>query len=222
MKKINNKVLVILPYISTSWSQVQSLFVRDDILYIALNNGESVAIPKLLKEEIENIFSSHSAYLEISKDPVSEKTPKMVPPFSFPGSSGPQSPFRISFGTMDNMGNIMQHNPEMAHAPELPTEIIEKVVSIIRIVAPEEVLSLPKAEPHCNCVHCQIIRAMQEETVSDADLQFCQWEIISENNKIYTVINRNKNEEKFKVCLDPIGCTCGHEGCVHIVAVLKS
>jgi len=218
MKKINNSVLIIPPYISTNWSHVKAIYLRDDIFYVSIKDGETVAIPHLSPEEIEKIFFSHAEYLD-QIEPNNDPMMKNVP-------------LRISFGAVDGLGNIMQHNPEQADSPDLPKEIIEKITSVAKIVAPEEVQNLPKPEPQCNCFHCQILQAMNPEkkeqiaenetAVSDEDLQFCQWNITPEGNKIYNVANRIDSDEQYKVCLSPLGCTCGKPGCEHIVAVLKT
>ena len=45
---------------------------------------------------------------------------------------------------------------------------------------------------------------------------------IQTDEKMFTVTNRLDKNEKFNVYLGkPIGCTCGKEGCEHILAVLR-
>ena len=62
-----------------------------------------------------------------------------------------------------------------------------------------------------------------EEDVRDDELQFEQWSISSAGDKLYNVVNRLDEQEKYRVYLGhPVGCTCGREGCEHILAVLKS
>ena len=126
------------------------------------------------------------------------------------------------------------------NAPDLPAEILEKIASIAKIIAPEDQNSLPKSEPHCNCFYCQVSRAIQaglihheagakpqeepnEEPISDEDLSFQQWDILQASDNLYTVINRLDTQEKYNVFLgQPVGCTCGKLACEHILAVLKS
>ena len=43
------------------------------------------------------------------------------------------------------------------------------------------------------------------------------------NDKLFTVINKLDQQEKYNVFLgEPVGCTCGKQGCEHMLAVLKS
>ena len=100
---------------------------------------------------------------------------------------------------------------------------------------------MPAAEPHCNCMYCQIARAFSdkeslvdqdtvnpeiEEAVSDVELTFREDWIInpeSSNKNLYLVINPSDEAEKYTVFLGkPIGCTCGEKNCEHIRAVLNS
>ena len=128
----------------------------------------------------------------------------------------------------------MQHNPAQANSPDLPEEVLNKVSAIAKIVTPEDMKSLPKAEPHYNCIHCQIARAIHkgiqnmdgeredEEEVADEELQFQQWDI-KQKGELFVVTNRLDTAEQYHVYLgNPVGCTCGKSGCEHIVAVLKS
>ncbi len=88
--------------------------------------------------------------------------------------------------------------------------------------------AFPKPEPHCNCPHCQIARAMHgiekqelEEPVSDEDLKFRDWEIKQTGEKLYSVTNPIDPSEQYTVFLgEPVGCTCGHSHCEHIKSVL--
>ena len=57
---------------------------------------------------------------------------------------------------------MMQHNPSQADAPDIPPDILQKIGAITKIIAPtEEQVFLPKAEPNCNCFHCQIARSVE-------------------------------------------------------------
>ena len=238
--RINNKILSIPPYLSTSWNHVLALHMKDSTLVVCLNDGSTVDVPNLKPEIIEMIFSAHASYLERQ----SERPNPSQPNYPTKASNSLFStlandadiPFRLGFGTFDALGSALQHNPSQANAPDLPKEILSKISAIAKIVAPEETVNLPKPEPHCNCIHCQIAKAIssglgepqqqleaEEEEVSSEDLSFCQWEITQTGDKLYTVINRLDSKEKYSVYLGhPLGCTCGKQGCEHILAVLKS
>ena len=137
----------------------------------------------------------------------------------------------------------MAHNPEQSDLADLPKEILEKISAVTKALISETPLDIPKAEPHCNCTHCQIARSMQgsnteeydedeelknilNEEVSDKDLSFREWDIqeSQEGNQIFLVSNPIDKTENYSVCLkaNSIGCTCGKANCNHIKAVLKS
>ena len=120
--------------------------------------------------------------------------------------------------------------------PPIPEEILKKISAIAKIVAPDEIQNLPQAEQHCNCMHCQISRAIhgegnskeqkhhsEEEVISDEELKFQDWQVTSSGDKLYTVASKLNPEEKYQVYLgEPFGCTCGMPHCEHVIAVLKS
>ncbi len=62
--KINDKILSIPPYISTSWSYVKSLQMKGPFLVITLMGGEAINIPNLKGDIIEQIFIAHANFLE--------------------------------------------------------------------------------------------------------------------------------------------------------------
>ena len=80
-------------------------------------------------------------------------------------------------------------------------------------------MSIPKAEPHCNCTYCQIARAIQAgslelgehdevEEVSEEDLKFRDWDIEQKSEEIYEVTNPIDQNEHYQVFLgNPVGCT---------------
>lgn len=227
--KINEKLLSIPPYISTSWSRIASLHITGNGLAVTLLNGETVYIPNLNSEILNSIFQYHALYLE--KDhPQSESADISKIKATDPGEAG----IRLAFGSsLDNLGSVMQHNPNQANAPDLPPEILQKITAISKIIAPaEEQVAVPKAEPNCNCFHCQIAKALKplpseqehlEPEVTVEDLQFQQWTITQTGDKLFTVVNRLDEHEKYHVYLgEPIGCTCGKTGCEHILAVLRT
>ena len=94
-------------------------------------------------------------------------------------------------------------------------------------------MDLPKPEDNCNCMHCQVSRALQigmginpenlDEAVDEQDLKFRDWDILEEGAHLYRVTNPLDENEHYSVFLkDPIGCTCGKKNCEHIKAVLNS
>ena len=156
-----------------------------------------------------------------------------------------QSIFRFQGANVENMetfGSSLLHNSAQANMPNLPEEVLNKIAAIAKIIAPGDIQNMPKPEPHCNCPHCQIARAIhsqspeeiveatpsilvqkEEEVISEQELTFQQWEITQTDNKLYSVANRLDLLEKYNVYLgEPVGCTCGISGCEHILAVLKS
>ncbi len=244
--RINSKFFSLPPYISTSWNNVIALRLKDNILSISLADGDIIEIPDLNKELIALIFEAHQTFLE--NEVASERTPskaseiKQVNPLPAQENNSLEHPFKIGFATLDHLGSALEHNPSQAESPEIPKEILQKIAAIAKIVAPED-LSHFKVEPHyrhCNCLHCQISRAIEngsqdlkenspgisntvEPSVSDEELQFCQWDITQTGEKMYLVANRLEPGEKYSVYLgEPIGCTCGKPGCEHVLAVLKS
>lgn len=249
--KINNKVLSVPPYISTSWNYVDGLYMKGATLVITLFGGESVNIPGLKPEIIQSIFAAHAESLEqevvqqSSSKLESSQVPGMpfgVPLFSqaFPLVSSGDSAFQLGISSMDGFGSALQHNPSQADAPDIPSEILQKIGAIVRIVAPEEVIGAASAEPDCNCPHCQITRVISssfEEGDCSLDCEghgveveieepepLPRWRIQREGENLYSVVDhKDEAATEYRVFLgEPIGCTCGKHGCEHIVAVLKS
>ncbi len=237
--KINQKVLSIPPFISTSWKNISMLQINENAgtkdLLIILNNGSRIQIPNLPGVVIEEIFDAHSKFLEqdeaVQKKPVKQTSEN--PPANSNFSFG--IPLNFGSGSIENMATIMQHNSEQKNAPDLPPEVIDKITSISKMVGIDgELESLPKAEPHCNCFYCQIARSLnqgeeefeeseEEEVVSDEDLTFKDWGIKQTGDKLYTVTHPLNINEQYQVYLgNPIGCTCGEKNCIHIRTVLNS
>ena len=233
--RINSKILSIPPYISTHWANISAIYMRDGMLIVGLIDGDAIEVPNLELEQIQSIFEIHADFVEEEEKFFSQTADKTQPPFSFlQGTAG--NDLQLAFGGIDGFSTMMQHNPEQMNGPDLPNEILDKVSAISKIVTPESSQDLPIAEPHCNCMHCQIARAIsgkQEvtrhtlveepiEPIEPEELQFQQWDIVQTEDKMYTVTNRLDNTETFNVYLGkPIGCTCGKEGCEHILAVLR-
>lgn len=222
--KINDKIFSLPPYISTTWSNISTVRLKDHQLVITLIDGSSVQIPSLPSEILETIFKTHAEYLE-GAEHRSSSVPTSLP-----------STIQFGMAPIDGMsGTIMQHDPNASNSPPIPPEILKKICTITKILAPEDLLNLPPAEPDCNCLHCQLIRAIggqkmdievveiADEIVVDEELEFRQWDIESNGDKLYTVTSRLNTNEKYSVYLgDPIGCTCGQSGCEHIITVLKT
>jgi len=229
-KEIDEKKLVIPPYVSTLWKHVKALFLKEDHLVVELNDGEQVQIPGLNEADLEEIFSYHSAYL--AKDEEVSETEPSSSGFSFDMGSGKDSPFDFSMNAMEGLSGSMKHNPSQSNLPELPPELLDKVAHIAKLLAPEEVEIVDPPVEGCNCVYCQVSRAIskpsvpetQEEIeVTEEDLRFSEWEIQEMEDKLFEVTNKLDKNEKYRVFLgDPIGCTCGRPNCEHIIAVLKS
>jgi len=233
----NEKYLSIPPYLSTSWKNIRALRMQGSDLLVTMMDGQTVVIPNLGENEVEIVFASHSKYLEehnhLSLEDRSRpaRVSSRISNFSEMFEQGGTTPFRFGFGGFDGLGNVLQHNQEQSHAPDLPKEILQKIAAIAKIVVPDDPNSIPKAEPHCNCVYCQIARAIErglrgeeeEEEVSDEDLKFRDWDIVQSGDNLYTVSNPLNSEEKYNVHLgEPIGCTCGQSNCEHLLAVLRS
>lgn len=236
--KINQHILSIPPYISTTWSNVSSLHVQDDILFVGLLDGESIGIPNLSPKEVTEIFTQHTKCMEAdARDPsagaIGMPIEKLLSQFPIGGTGGS---VRFDIEGMEGMTSIMDHNPAQANAPDLPQEMIQKIAAIAQVVAPNEVEEMPRAEPHCNCFHCQVARAMHhtithspdfalplEEEVSNEELTFREWDIEEVGSQLFKVTNRRDTSQQYTVHLgSPMGCTCGKEGCDHLLAVLRT
>lgn len=236
--KITPKILSIPPYISTSWTQIRSLYMQENNLVVCLANGTSISIPNLHPQEIETIFAAHSHFLNT---PVQQESSLFLKNQDIGQGVEGLASMHLNLDNMESFVSVMQHNAEHAHMPDLPKEILSKIAGIAKIIAPGEIKNMPKPEPHCNCPHCQIAKAIhqgendspiehhiiapqnEEEIVHDKDLSFQQWEIKQLDEHRYSVTNRLDPVETYTVFLgESVGCTCGTSGCEHILAVLKS
>ncbi len=217
------------------------LSMDSDTLVIELQNGSTVRIPRLENAIVEEIFAAHERHLENDAGTPSftENNPaekKDLNSLSF------GIPFDLGGGAAqleNEMGNFLQHNPELSHSPDFPKEMLTKVAEVSkRLGLDPDTSHLPKAEPHCNCPYCQIARALSEsgdeeeaphallddeEPVRDEELTFREWDIVDLGEKMYKVSSPTNSDESFQVFLgEPIGCTCGEKNCEHIRAVLNS
>jgi hypothetical protein len=224
--KINYKILSIPPYISIAWKHICSLHVENRqgfvILCIGLMNGLKIEIPHLEPRIIELIFSSHAKYLEqegSSKSPSSNVAESIS--FGFP--------LKLGGPGLENLGTIMQHQPEQKNAADLPSEVLSKIRTISKAIGVDESSGIIKAEPHCNCPYCQIARSIlndseeqehpKEEIIHEEDLKFRGWDIEQTGDNLYIVSNPIDQKEKYNVYLgEPIGCTCGEKNCEHKLA----
>lgn len=239
--KINDQLICIPPYISARWNQIafiesQEGEIKDQAtLKLHLIDGKVVSIPNLDQAIIDIAFQEHLLYLESSqahRDESGREEDKLgalinvlqqlskdtdIHIFS------PKSLMSPLFGA-NPIEMILQHNPEHKDHPDAPTDILEKMVTAIRALVGNNPSFLPKPEPHCNCMHCQIGRVIGEEDeapVSEQDLSFRTWDISQSGNKLYVVTNPLDPNEQFSVYLGtPIGCTCGQLNCEHVKAVL--
>lgn len=233
--KINNKILSVPPFISTSWKNIASLHLenQDDtiVLVVTLNSGAKIEVPHLQGSMIEAIFAAHARFIE------QEEKPKTSPIASLglPGGTLPQIfSMEIPFKGVENFGTLLQHNPEQADSPDLPPGVLDKIAELAKTMGVEDSNLIPKPEPHCNCLRCQISKAMQdgldqkaqveeEEVVTDEDLKFRNWDVVQTGDKLYIVSNPLDQKEHYNVFLgDTIGCTCGQPHCEHVKAVLST
>ncbi len=233
--KITKKLLSIPPFLVTPWENVVSVQLEKETLLVGLADGSRASIPGLESKAIANIFAIYEQHLE------EEPSFDSLSPFenssetAHPATSALNS-FRFGITGPEGFPGlpaVMQHDPALMDGPDLPAELLEKVAGIARVVASEEIPDLPKAEPHCNCPHCQFTRvlkgetreiseSLQEEIVSDEELSFREWDIEESGEKMYCVRNPLDAKEEYQVYLgDPVGCTCGESNCEHIKHVLR-
>lgn len=243
--KINTKILSIPPYISTAWKNIASLHVENQeggfTLAITLLSGAKIEVPGLEPQVIEVIFAAHSQVLDLEeKTPQPKTQPKL--PFNFiheqEQTLALQFPGKVFLSNIDHLSSLAQHNPEQADMPDMPEDLLLKITHLAKTIGLEDPNGVQKPEPHCNCMHCQIARAIHravddakdptnehgaEEIVSDEDLKFKTWDISQTGEKLFHVSNPLDTKEHFSVYLgDPVGCTCGEKHCEHVRSVLNS
>lgn len=231
--KINEKILSIPPYISTSWDRVHSLYSEKTAggnytLSIHLDQGQIIHM-ELDSSLIDLAFSSHLRYLE---NKVQQKgnilssllahlfhiSPDMKEVMLTPSS------FLISPETLEV---ALYHDPKRSTDPIDP-DMLQRVSQVLRWTLNDDISSLSKAEDNCDCPHCQLMRylepsAYEEELCSNEDLQFREWHISKIGTQLYRVSNPLHVHEEYHVHLEePLGCTCGESGCPHLIAVLQS
>ncbi len=242
--KINPQILSIPPYISTAWKNIASLHVENGntsfILIVTLLNGTRIEVPHLEPSMVEAIFAAHARFLEQEEKPALPKVPPRTPLNFLAGNDQQlislEIPLKNGLTGMEGFGTMLQHNPEQAGSPDLPPDILDKITQLSKSMGLDDPNAVPKPEPHCNCMRCQIARAMQagvgdkesgkeepEEIVSDEELKFKNWDVAQTDDKLYLVTNPLDEKEHYNVYLgEPIGCTCGENHCEHIRAVLNT
>lgn len=240
--KINRALFCLPPYLSTTWSHVMALHMRGEALFVSLADGEIIQIPNLPPELLQLIFENHGNYLE-EEERLDKAAEQMVQASQNPliqMLSSPEigtSSLRFAIANFDGAGgmyNALQHNAGQSQLPNLPPEILEKILSITKLMASNEPDLFPPAEPHCNCIHCQITRAMQNssdsnsvqqsvfEEVEESELTFQQFNIEEVANQIFKVTNRLENDCYIVELAPKVRCSCGQNDCEHIINVLKS
>jgi hypothetical protein len=225
--KINERILSIPPYISTSWDNVASIRINEEnALEITLHVGTKVDVFNLSTDLLETIFHYHVKSMELADENLTQD------PFTLNMGKG-----GIVLSGMENFTGMMQHDPSQSDGPSLPFGILSKIAEMGKAIGVDaETFNIPEGEPNCNCPYCQIAKAIHGiksidsnlgsadfEEVTKEELTFREWDIVQKNDKLYDVLNPLDKTEKYSVYLgDPIGCTCGKNNCEHILAVLKS
>ncbi|MBI5272516.1 MAG: hypothetical protein HY861_00855 [Chlamydiia bacterium] len=227
--KITPSILSIPPYISTTWRNISALLSVEEEgrfrLILSLHGGQKVEIPNLDKATVTAILEAHASFADPRE--ISQQTPPTLPTnlVNF------NLPFVQEHGdTLDSAAVLLQHNPSQVHFPQLPPSVLKKIAAIAKAFGPEYLTALEKPQPHCNCVYCQVMHAVQteglapeEEEISAKDLAFRDWDVEQTADKVYTVKNPLDTNEHYSVFLgEPLGCTCGHKHCEHIRAVLNT
>jgi hypothetical protein len=236
--KVNENLLVIPPYISTSWDQVATLYVSDNKLVIILIDSTPIQIPNLDTELLNSVFQFHLQYLEVASE-IDDLFPsypfKDITPQDFMNSQIESGAIHFTLGTLNSLGSSSEHNPEQSNAPDLPKEVLSKILAITKIISSDN-WEPSKSETNCNCFYCQVARFSLSNTSSNttptnlisnipklSNQTAKNWDVESIEPNFYMVTNRIDTKEHYNVYLgDPIRCTCGQTGCEHVVAVLKS
>ena len=217
--KITPNILSIPPYISTTWGNISSLYSKENekgtfFLTVLLQNGQKIEIPDLEKTIVQMILAAHAQAIEGSNT--------LGTPISF------AFPLKENGNLMDSFSQGIQHNPEQSDLPLLPPGILKKITLIAQVFGAEHLHNLPKAEPNCHCIYCQVMNALNEqnnieEDVHPEELTFKNWDIQQAADKVYTVTNPIDENEHYSVFLgEPLGCTCGQKNCEHLRAVLNT
>ncbi len=236
--KINENIISIPPYVSTSWENVSSIRKEGADVIISLKDGSTVLVPGLDEAACLRLFELHE---EIMERPAQ---PKPMEALGLEGSTGPLgSAFSLGMTGADGISAALAHNPEQKDGPDLPPEMLTKITQVAKLVLPDDPAALPTPEPLCNCMFCQIAKAIskgmghggddqtmietaqteEEEEISEEELSFSEWDIKQVDDKLFEVTKKLEPNEHYRVFLgEPVGCTCGSQHCEHILAVLRS
>lgn len=242
--KITEKMICIPPHVSTSWDHVTFMQAQDNPLggldlIMHLDHQATITIRNLDKALVDLAFAAHLKYMEASSDKqeTTHKGPFEALNQLFGISPEQLEQMSIRFGVggipgLENLEMAMHHDLANAKAPDLPHELLERVTQLTKMVTGGNLSGFPKPEPHCNCPHCQIARAVHgqnkelslpEEPVLENELTFRDWEVSHISEQLYSVTNPLDQDEQYQVFLgNPVGCTCGHPHCEHLKAVLRS
>ena len=235
--KINAKILSIPPHISTSWGNVAGIFMNSTDLVISLKSNAKVTIPGLDAKTLEAVFKAHTEYLEGNTPTKAQED--ILGNLHNALQMGTLPSIPINFENLGSFTGMMQHDPSQKNAPDLPSEILDRISQVAKALGLDEAsFDAPEGEPHCNCPYCQIAKALngvmndhtdeiesncEDEIVRDSELTFREWDIKQVADKLYSVTNPLDESEHYQVYLgQPIGCTCGKNNCPHIIAVLNS
>ncbi len=199
--KITPELLSIPPHFSAPWSSIAALQSTlkqgERALLITLQNQTQVEITGLDETVITAIFDAHAK--SVTKKPEDSTT---------------------------LFADAMQHNPQQSKLPDLPSQVLERLGSIVKSLGFDEGTLIPSPEENCNCVYCQLSRSLGGEEDSPAkeeELTFRDWDIAQLEGKLYKVTSPLDPNEQYNVYLGtPLGCTCGHQDCEHIRAVLHT
>lgn len=223
------------PHLSISWKEVAAIITDKNepgILFL-LKNGSEITLPDLSMKELEQVFIYHAKHLE--QTAIREIVRDLPPPTQLISGGMIQrtqnsEAMHFMVGNRNSLQSAQEHNPEDSNAPLIPKEVLIKLIKINKIITGNDNMNLGKAEPHCNCFHCQMARVLDqdlqtetEEVITENDLSFQDWEIQQTETNQFTVTNKLNKQEAYKVSLgEPVTCTCGVKGCEHVLLVLKS
>lgn len=186
-----------------------------------------VHLRSISQAETKEELQANSSKQAESQDPFSSIFRPAPTLFSAEQLFGP-SPFGPP---MEQMARHLRHNPEMKDLPSLPKDILERIANAAQLLLshPEDAKKAPEPEIGCQCVHCQIARAIQQglehgyEPVTNEDLRLSTWHIKPIEDSRYLVENTLDPSHCHLVALKPsISCSCGDQNCQHIEAVLRS
>ncbi|MCB1118544.1 MAG: hypothetical protein KDK65_01145 [Chlamydiia bacterium] len=218
------------PHLVTQWDDIKALYIKDNTLHVALHEGETILIPHLNQEMVEQIFIAYGKHMNEEAEQSHSLLEAIKLPFPggfFGAEIGIDLPFKVSEGFQ----SIVHHDPKGTKAPDLPKELLDKLSRMAQMMLAHNPQAFSKAEADCNCFHCQIARELVQQTldaedVHEEDLHFApEWDVtpIDHDEKRYRVASRLNPDQSYQVHLgNPIGCTCGKNNCEHIIAALKS